>query len=177
MSWRRVAVIYAVLAMLAGWIAILDRTPPPAATDAPATPGPSLLDVDAAAVSGITLRRDAAVVRAVREQGQWRILEPAGAQIPPDLLEATIATLTKGQSSEALETGPQQDLAAYGLETPSASLEIAVAGGSTAVTVTVGGRNPTRTAVYARRSDRAAIYLVGMNLSYYIDLVFDAAKT
>lgn len=176
MSWRRVAAIYAVLAMLAGWIAILDHTAPAPATDTPTTPGPSLLEVDAAAVSGITFRRDTAVVRAVREQGRWRVLEPAGAQIPPDLLEATIATLTTGQSAERLETGAQQDLAAYGLATPSTSLEIAVGGMSTPVTVVVGGRNPTRTAVYARRSDRAVIYLVGMNLSYYIDLVFDGAK-
>ncbi len=41
----------------------------------------------------------------------------------------------------------------------------------------IGGRNPTRTAVYARRSDQPAIFLVGMNLSYYIDLIFDAAKS
>lgn len=45
------------------------------------------------------------------------------------------------------------------------------------VTILIGARNPTRTAVYARRSDRNTIFLVGMNLSYYIDLIFDAAKT
>jgi hypothetical protein len=44
------------------------------------------------------------------------------------------------------------------------------------VTVEIGARNPTRTAVYARRSDQPSIFLVGMNLSYYIDLIFDAAK-
>jgi hypothetical protein len=29
--------------------------------------------------------------------------------------------------------------------------------------------------VYARRGDRPTVYLVGLNLRYYIDLVFEAA--
>jgi hypothetical protein len=44
------------------------------------------------------------------------------------------------------------------------------------ISVQIGARNPTQTAVYARRGDEDAIFLVGMNLRYYIDLIFEAAR-
>jgi hypothetical protein len=178
-SWRRVAAIYMVLALLAGWVLVFDRAAPPApAPLGPAPAGPSILEADAAAVTEVTLRREGRVVRAARHEGRWGVIDPAGAIIPPDLIEATIATLTAGQSAERLASAPEHDLAAYGLDVPSATMEIALgATPATPVTIAIGSRNPTHTAVYARRSDQAAIYLVGLNLSYYIDLIFDAAKS
>ncbi len=44
------------------------------------------------------------------------------------------------------------------------------------VRVLLGARNPTRTAVYAKRDDRPAVYLVGLNVQYYEDLIFEAAR-
>lgn len=176
MSWRRVALIYACLGLLVAWVAAIDRAAPPPAPAAPAT-GPSLIEADAAAVTGVTFRRESRVVRAVRDDGTWRVVEPAGVTIPPDLVSATIATLTAGQSAERLGSEPDHDLGAYGLDAPSATLEVTVGTNGSPVTVAIGSRNPTRTAVYARRSDQSAVYLVGMNLSYYIDLIFDAAKS
>jgi hypothetical protein len=179
MSWRKVAAIYIVLAVLAGAVLVGGPADLPA-PDVPNPPsvGPSLLDAEAAAVSAVTFRRGSTVVRAAREDGRWRIVEHTGEPIPSDLIDATIATLTAGQSAERLTDGTERPLSEYGLDTPSATLEIVLPGAPVSgVTVLVGTRNPTRTAVYARRSDQPTVYLVGMNLSYYLDLIFDAAKT
>jgi len=114
-------------------------------------------------------------VRATRDADRWRAVEPAGAKIPSDLIAATVATLTAGQAAEELAPEPEHGLAAYGLDTPAASIEVALTGAPAPVTVDLGARNPTRTAVYARRSDEPTLFLIGMNVSYYIDLIFEAA--
>lgn len=38
--------------------------------------------------------------------------------------------------------------------------------------VELGSRSPTQTAVYARKGGDAAIYLLGLNASYYVDLIY-----
>lgn len=176
MSWRRVAAIWAVLAVLAAFVVVIGRVAPRPAEDAPAPVGPSLLDASAASVTSVTFRKEGRVVRATRRDGRWQTVEPADAEIASDLIDATIATLTAGQAAERLGNEAEHGLEAYGLDTPVAMLEVVMGGADAApVTVAIGARNPTQTAVYARRNDQPAIYLVGMNLRYYIDLVFDAA--
>jgi hypothetical protein len=176
MSWRRVAVIYVVLAVLAVWVFALDGAAP--VTEQPNEPPPpaaSILDTDAATVTTLTVRKDGKVVRANRTNDRWATAEPAGATVPPDLYEAMVATLTAGQAAEQLGHEPDSAWASYGLATPAATLEVALRGAAQPITVFIGDQNPTRTAVYARRNDRPTVYLVGMNLRYYIDLVFEAA--
>ncbi len=51
-------------------------------------------------------------------------IEPAGAEVAPDLIEATIATLTAGQAAEKLTAEPEHELQAYGLDVPSATVEV-----------------------------------------------------
>jgi hypothetical protein len=178
MSWRRVAGIYLVLALLAGWVLVVERDAPPIEpAPAQAPVGASLLDAAADAVTAVIFRREGKVVRAGRADRRWRVIEPAGADVPSDLIEATIATLTAGQAAERLTDVPEPELAAYGLDVPSTTLELVMDPAGHSVTVQVGARNPTRTAVYARRGDQPAIFLVGMNLGYYLDLIFEAAKT
>ena len=42
--------------------------------------------------------------------------------------------------------------------------------------ITVGEQTPTGTAAYARREGGGPVLLVGLNLLYYADLLFDAAR-
>jgi hypothetical protein len=178
MSWRRVAVIYVVLAVLASYLIIFERTEGPSEQVDPGSAASSLLGVDASSVTSVTFRKEGKIVRAIREDGRWRAVEPPGSQVSPDLFEATIATLTAGQASERLSREPENALAAYGLDAPSATLEVVTSDApGRPITVLIGARNTTRTAVYARRSDQTSVFLVGMNLSYYIDLIFDAVQT
>lgn len=176
MSWRRVAVIYAVLLALAGWVFVVDPGAPDAEMPAPVAAAPSLLDTEASAVTALTFRREGKVVRAQRVEQRWTVIEPNGVKIPPDLFDATVATLTVGQPAEELSQEPANADAAYGLATPATTLEVSLGESAPPILVSLGDENPTRTAVYARRSDRPAIFLVGLNLRYYIDLVFGAAN-
>ncbi len=175
MTWARVAVVYGVLTILIGYLT-LSAGPSSESTEdlAPEPPTDSLLGTSPDAVRALTLRKDGRTVRATREDGRWRTLEPPTSRIPPDLFDAAIGALTTGQASEKLSDDPSHGLADYGLETPTAAIEL-VAGEAPPVSVLIGARNPTQTAVYARRSDEDAIYLVGMNLRYYVDLIFEAA--
>lgn len=178
MTWTRVALIYAVLAVLVGYLALLDgpANEEAALTLEPPTPAASLLGTEADAVRVMTFQKEGRLVRASRESGRWRPIEPMGARIPPDLFDAAIAALTAGQASEKIANETGHHLAEYGLETPAATIELVVGDmPNRPISVLIGAPNPTQTAVYARRSDEEAIYLVGMNLRYYIDLIFDAA--
>ncbi len=178
MSWRRVGTIYVVLALLAAVVIVGGREGGSTGTPERQAVGPSMLATDAAAVQAVTFRKGDRSVRAVLQDRRWRTIEPAGAEVSSDLIAATIATLTEGQAAEKLAQQPEHDLAAYGLDAPSATVDVVIGDAATKpVTVEIGARNPTQTAVYARRRDQPAIFLVGMNLSYYIDLIFDAARS
>ena len=64
------------------------------------------------------------MVRGSREERRWRVVEPAGAEVPPDLIEATIATLTAGQAAEKLAAVPRARAAGLRLDAPSATVEV-----------------------------------------------------
>jgi hypothetical protein len=179
MSWRAVAVIYAVLGLLL--IVVLPLGPAPTVEDAPppeAAPERSLLGIESSAVQAVLFRRGDLRVRAVREDGRWRTVEPAGATVPSDLVDAAVATLTAGQVSPVVTEGrATDDLTVFGLAVPSSEIvltKVADAGGGD-IRVVLGERNPTKTAVYARRGDDPRVYLVGLNVRYYEDLIFEAA--
>lgn len=179
MSWRAVAAIYGVLAVLLAVVLLGEQPPEPTAPAPEAAPERSLLGMDAAAVRAVEFRRGDVRVRAVRDDDRWRMLDPEGARVPSDLVAAAVATLTAGQVSEVVAERPQAaDLATFGLAEPHSAIVI-TAGTDDArreLTVLLGERNPTRTALYARRTDDPRVYLVGLNLRYYEDLIFDAVS-
>jgi hypothetical protein len=178
MSWRAVSVVYAILALLLALVLVVDRQPAVEAPPPDAAAVRSLLGVEPSAVRAVVFRRGETQVRAERADGRWRTLGPAGAAVPPDLVDAAVATLTAGQVSEVVADGARPgDLASFGLANPSSSIVLTTDGAGSAheVTVLLGDRNPTRTAVYARRAEDERVYLVGLNLRYYEDLIFTAA--
>lgn len=177
MSWRAVGVIYAVFASLLAFVLLVERRPTVEAPPPEAAPARSLLGVEPGAVRAVTLRRGGVRVRAERADGRWRVVEPAGASVPSDLVEAAVATLTAGQVSEVVaDAARTPDLAAFGLATPTSVIELTTGNAAGHVlTVLFGGRNPTRTALYARLADDPRVFLVGLNVRYYEDLIFEAA--
>src|SRR5207247_2389840 len=80
MRWRQVALLYLVLAALAGeyWF-VEGRMEPPARTEAPAPP--SFLRLDPATLREVRLVRGSRTVVSRREGAGWTIVEPAGAPI------------------------------------------------------------------------------------------------
>jgi len=179
-SWRAVGAVYAVLALLLAFVLRFEREPAVAPPPPEAAPARSLLGVEPSAVRAVTFLRGAARVRAERREGRWRVVEPVGAAVPPDLVDAAVATLTAGQVSEVVADGARGgDLSVFGLATPSSTIVLTTEGegGSRDVTVLFGALNPTRTALYARLADDPRAYLVGLNVQYYEDLIFEAAAS
>src|SRR5262249_52264327 len=124
-SWRRVAAIYVALALLAVWVVAFERdTPPPETAAVPAPAAESLLGADASAVAAVRFTRQGETVRADRADDRWRAVGPRGATVSPDLIDATVATLTAGQPSERLAPHAEDDLAAYGLDAPTTSVDV-----------------------------------------------------
>ena len=176
MTWRHVTWIYLVLVALALAVVVDQRVKDSAPVVAEGAPEKSLLGVDATVIEEIAFRRGVTIVRASRDGERWRVIEPAAKEIPPDLIAAAVGTLTAGQVSEVVAEAPGSELGAFGLTEPDFSVR-AVIGGQRrrVIQVFVGANNPTNTAVYAKRDDRPEVFLVGLNLRYYAELMFDAA--
>jgi hypothetical protein len=169
MGWRQVVLLWAVLAVLAAeWWLVERRRTPPAADAAPARP--RLVAVEPAALREVRLLRGDRRVVARRDAGSWRVVEPAGAVVPPDLVAAFVNTLTAAEEIQRLGGA---DAGAYGLGERALRVELVDERGA-AVVVTLGASNPTGTALYAQRADAPDVVLIGRDVRFYEDLIFQA---
>ena len=81
--------------------------------------------------------------------------------------------LTQLPDVEVVDEG-KGSIAQFGLDPPVSQMLLTLSGGKP-VTVRFGSRNPSGTAIYAQRDDGPRVYLIGLNVRYYEDLVFQAA--
>lgn len=172
MRWRQVVLLYVVLAALAVDYLVLERR------ETPSTPAeetivsrPRFLDVAAADVVRLEMTRGPR--RIVLERGgdgRWEVREPAGAQIPPDLPMAFLDALTKADEI-ANVAAPTADVRSYGFDEGAGRVAL-TATGRDPVVVQLGGPNATGTAIYARRGNAPAIVLIGRDVRYYEDLLY-----
>jgi hypothetical protein len=175
MTWRRIAIYYALGIALGGYFFLVEWDP---ARDKP-IPTPSrvvtqsrFLPVSREDVSELELRRDGATVTCRREGERWIVIEPAGAKVASDLITSFVENLTPEREVQIIETAAK-DLSLYGLDQPSAT--VTVKGRNMLATVLLGGPNPTGTAIYARKENSLQVVLLGTSVSYYEDLIFEAA--
>ena len=176
MTWRPVGLIYLALASLVLYFVLFERTSePPATATSPGAAERSLLGIDQDAVRAVVFRRDGLEVRAARDGGRWRVVGPLETSVQPDLIAAAVATLTAGQESEVMGEPTGETLDEFGLAAPTSEIDVTLSDETeTRVRVLLGASNPTKTALYAKRADRPGVYLVGANLRYYQDLIFEA---
>jgi hypothetical protein len=171
MGWRQVIVLYAVLAVLAGLAWWLGRGPEPGAPVAPVRA--RFLPVDAGRFAAFRIARGGRVISARRGAGdRWEVREPPDAPIPSDLLAAFAAALADAEEIQQVG-GAGADPDAFGLGEMAAHVDIDLADGRR-IGISIGDINANGTAVYARRDDEPAIVLVGRNVRYYEDLLFQA---
>jgi hypothetical protein len=172
-AWKT-ATYWALFVVLAGWYWAFERVPEPAPKE-PArreTLVPAFTDE----VEALALERDGRRVRAERvDRKRWKVVEPAQAQVPSDLVAALVGILTDKQEAEVIEEAPGPDrLADFGLSAPATRIEVEVKDGKR-IGIDLGRRNPTRTALYARSETSPRVMLVGLNVEYYSDLLYEAA--
>ncbi len=170
MTWRRAAVYWLCFLALGVYYVVVERQPAGQAM-AHLTRAP-FLEVPPEEIRGVDIRRGNMVVRCRRAKDRWQVVEPAAAQVPVDLIAALVNNLVQLPDVEVIaESAP--DLSQFGLDVPVSQITLTRANGPPIV-VRVGVRNPSGTAVYAQRSDSSRVYLVGLNVRYYEDLVFEA---
>jgi len=171
MRWRQVVLLYLVLAGLAGEYWLVERRAEPQAETEPGAP-PPFLRLHPAELREIRLVRGGRTIVARRAGTAWAVVEPAGAPIAPDLIDAFMSALAEAREI-ARVGGADADAGLYGLDEHAARVEMIAETGDP-IEVTIGGANPTGTAVYARRRGTPDVVLIGRNVRYYEDLIFQA---
>ena len=177
MRWTHVAAIWAAAAAL-GAIYFVEVPPPPergaGQPAAGTTAGSVAYSVEPRAVRAVELRRGATIVRWERTgEGPWRVTIPVERNIQGGLLDAFIEQLAANGTGERIDGNPSDD--SFGLAQPNFTVAVEAADGQR-LSLVIGARTPTGTAAYARREGDPSVLLVGRNLVYYADLVFDAAR-
>lgn len=175
MTWTRALLYLAIWGVLTVYYFAFDH--PPTAPSTPAetvTKSERLVPLHAAAVTQLSLEAHGLALRCDRTDGQWRVVEPAGAPIPADLIAALVTTLTELPPVGVVPLGGEGKADDFGLTDPVA--RITIGDGTARIGLQLGARNPSQTAVYARRDDAEAIVLVGLNVQYYVDLIIEALK-
>jgi hypothetical protein len=169
MTWRHVLVYWVLAAIVGGLVYVgieRDAAIPPAAPEVA-----SLVTTSLARIDDVTVRRGSATLAFGRESDRWVLKSPAGFRVTSDLVAALLDTLASIPPIERLSTDGRGS-GPFGLSPPEA--EVVLDGPDVEpVTVDIGSRNPTGTAVYAAVAGDDSVYLLGLNAQYYLELVFD----
>jgi hypothetical protein len=167
--WRQVVILYGVAAGLGGWYWFVERQP----KELPQSEGRRpFLDVDPTALREIRVSRPGQLMVSRRDGGGWVVVEPAGGTVPSDLIAAFTNALAAAEEI-ARVVDRTDDAKQYGLDERASRVEMVPASGDPIIVV-LGETNPTGTAVYARRGAAPEVVLVGRNIRYYEDLIFQA---
>jgi hypothetical protein len=170
MRWRQVGLIYIVLAILL--VLYARERPAPPEEDRSRPPRPRFLQLAAADIGALRLVRGGRTVSLRREGRDWVVVEPAGTRLPNDLVNGFLQALLTTEEIDRVAT-TTGELASFGLDDPADHVELGRSEGE-AVVVTLGGTNPTGTALYARRGPDGGVVLIGRQVRDYADMIFNA---
>ncbi len=131
----------------------------------------SLLKLDS--IEAITITAGAETLRFQKVAGgtRYELVDPPGKFIPQDLMNAMVQLLVQAKSVEVVSE-TDKDLAQFELDKPKAQLVIESAGHPQPIKLAFGSENPTHTAVYAQILGVPKVFLLGRNLEYYQQLMF-----
>ena len=172
MTWRRAALYWGLFIVLAAYYVAAEREPAGEAA-AHLTRAP-FLNLGEEQIAAVQIQRGATVVLCRRLAGRWKVVDPPDSRVPADLISGLISNLTQLPDVEVVADKPA-DLAQFGLDKPASQLVITPVSGDP-VTVRLGNRNPSGTALYAQRSTSSRVFLVGLNVRYYEDLLFEGVQ-
>ena len=169
MRWRQVIALWVVAAVLGGWYWLVElrRVEPVLSVEKP-----PFIVIDPAGLREVRVRRQGHAMVSRWDGAAWVVVEPKGGTVPSDLIAAFANALVSSQEIARI-ADRADDAAQYGLDERASRIEVVPANGD-AVVVVLGGTNPTGTAVYARRDAAPEVVLVGRNIRYYEDLIFQA---
>ncbi len=169
MSWRRIAITYALALAFGLYTYAVERTRGSEVPIAVVAPDP-ILPILATRVTDVAMSWGDSAVQLKRDGTRWTVVAPIGAEVTSDLVTAILETLSTISPIEIMEEG-NANADEYGLAQPTARLR--VGGDGKQIELLLGSHNPTRTAVYASTSGDERIYLLGLAARYYVQLLFE----
>lgn len=170
MRWRQVVGLYLVAAALGVEYWVIERGRPVAPEGRPARQ--RFLSLEPGDVREVRLAQAGRRMVSRRSGDRWAVIEPVGAAVPSDLIAAFAKALAASEEIERV-AGQDADPRAYGLDDGAARVELVAESGEPLV-VTLGATNPTGTALYARRAGAPDVVLIGRDVRYYADLIFQS---
>ena len=185
MTWQRVGLYYILAVVLGGYYLLFEWRP--GGPDAPVfEPRPvqasTFLTLKRGTIHKLSIQRQKSTFVSHRNEVQpgenaaeWQVLEPTGAPVTSALVISFIENLTPDRKVPIVHEAPQ-DLASYGLAPPASTIIVEGDGEQGKETIFIGGYNPTKTAVYARKDGSPEVVLLGYNVKYYEDLIFQATQ-
>ena len=185
MTWWRVGLYYLFAIVLGGYYLLFEWRP--GGPDAPIfEPRPvresTFLALKRGTIHTLSIKRQQHIFVSQRSEAppgeahpEWQVLEPIGAPVTSALVSGFLDNLTPDRKVPVVHEAPA-DLAAYGLAPPASTIIIEGDGEPGTETIFIGGYNPTQTAVYARKDGSPEVVLLGYNVKYYEDLIFQAAQ-
>ena len=176
MSWRRIGIYYGLALVFGAYFLVFLWDPigegPRLADYAPTQS--RFLPFSRESIQELQLHREGQVITCQLDGDSWKVLEPQGAHVTSSLVSSLIENLTMEQETRVVKE-EADDLAAYGLKPPHATVILKGKTESDLATVFIGGHNPTSTAVYASIEGSSQVVLLGYNARYYEELLFEAA--
>ena len=181
MTWRKIITYYFLFVFLVGYYLLFETRPRKtveirraALTSSLAGQKRPFLNLAQEAVQEVVIRRPEGEVVCRRDAEGWKVIKPASAQVAPGLVSGLVADLVQSKEAELMAEAPA-DLSPFGLDLPRSTLVLKTDAQSLPVTVFLGERNPASTAVYARLEGSPHIFLLGLTVKYYEELLFQAA--
>ncbi len=171
MTRKRAAGYVAVWLLLTTYYVLFERQPGPGAPEVAPRRG-ALVDFDGNEVIAVDVESGSRRVRALGAGDRWQVVEPSGAAPPADLIAAFVAALTAADVEIVDADGAKAQ--EFGLDGPGRRVTLRRRDGSS-TTIVLGARNPSQTAIYARREGAPEIVLLGLNVQYYFDLLMGSA--
>jgi hypothetical protein len=176
MTWQKVGLYYVLAAVLGSYFFLFEWNPYKRSglvdPNAPQILQSHFLPISREDIHEFILKR-ADLSLLFRRDGQyWTVVEPAGVEVSSDLLTSFVEELTPTKEVTIIDSAPQ-DTVPFGLNPPNTTIVIKNNTGKDIATVSLGGQNPTSSAIYARIEPSPQVYLLGYSVAYYAQLVFE----
>jgi len=173
MSWAKILAYYALAALLTFHLVSVTREQDAVQEPAANAAGP-FLEAVPERIDRVRMEGETMAVQFEKRDGRWVTTEPEGLAPPGDVIDAVLESLTSLPAIEIVADGTQHE-DQFGLVPPRMRIRIEQQG-ELVSTIVLGELSPTRTAVYAKKSGKDEVALIGLNSKYYIDLVFENVR-
>ena len=153
MKWKTTALLLLTAVAIGAYLSLYElKQPSPEERQRRST---RILDLPASSVTRLVVESGQGRVTLAREEGAWR-LGPAGMRADPD----RVSDLLRGLNPLTTErTFKADNLTAYGLEPPEATVMVQASGHTT--TLRIGGTTPVNTSRYLTISERPGVFITG----------------